>query len=307
MSEALVSIILPTLNRSNLLAVSIGSVLAQSFWDFELIVVDDGSTEDIEAAIERFGDNRIRCVRRETNGGPAAARNTGIANARGQYVAFQDSDDEWMLDKLHHQVAVLESGEAGVMCIGSLVRRFGDNVRLFCPKPDNEQGQLSIEQVMSDPIAYTQTWLVPRYALEQVGGFDEQLAIWEDWDLLLRLVNIVQIRTAPGSLVYSERLADSITNDAPKFIDSMDLLLEKHKELLSPHNKVWARLHYMRARRLMNLGRWGRARQDLKISLTGNAIQWRAWVALLAISLRLKVVMNAITGDSGIAGKGLRK
>jgi glycosyltransferase involved in cell wall biosynthesis len=302
MYAPLVSVILPTLNRIPFLSISVGSVLAQDFPDFELIIVDDGSTDDVQSAVEGFRDSRLRYIRRETNGGPAAARNTGIAHARGRYIAFQDSDDEWMLGKLKMQVAAIEREYGDTMCIGSLVRYFGDQVRLYRPAAE-QKTVLSLKNIMETPIAYTQTWLVPRVALEQVGGFDEKLKIWEDWDLLLRLAEVIKLKATPDALVYSERFDDSVTGDASAFIESMDYLLEKHADLLSSEAKVWAKLHYMRARRLMNLGRWEPAMRDLQNSVSANSRQWRAWVALFSIRLGLRPVLNRITAGARVSNR----
>ena len=112
--EVSVSIILPTYNRAALLPRSIESVLGQTYGDFELIVVDDGSQDDSAAVVARFADKRIHYLRLARNGGVSAARNAGLAEAAGKYIAFQDSDDEWMAEKLERQmrefIAAVKSG-----------------------------------------------------------------------------------------------------------------------------------------------------------------------------------------------------
>src|SRR5262245_44206142 len=118
-----VSVILPTYNRSHSLPAAIASVLMQSHTDLEVIVVDDASTEDIEALVRSIGDDRVRYVRRNSNGGAAAARNTGLAEARGSYIGFQDSDDLWLPDKLSRQLSAFETlpNEIGVVTGGKIV------------------------------------------------------------------------------------------------------------------------------------------------------------------------------------------
>src|SRR5437870_5691947 len=98
-----VSVILPTFNRSGSLPAAISSVLNQSITNLELIVVDDASTEDIEGLVSDIRDDRLKYIRRAVNGGAAAARNTGLAAATGDYIAFQDSDDLWLPGKLETQ------------------------------------------------------------------------------------------------------------------------------------------------------------------------------------------------------------
>src|SRR5262245_26703612 len=109
-SDPVVSVIVPVYNRVDLLKDAVRSVLAQSFADFELIVVDDGSTADIAGALRPFEDGRIRLMRHDVNRGAAAARNSGIAEARGKFCAFLHSDDQWHPEKLARQVAFMSKG-----------------------------------------------------------------------------------------------------------------------------------------------------------------------------------------------------
>ena len=115
-----VSIIIPTYNREQLIARSIKSVLNQTYQDFEIIIVDDASTDNTEEVISNFNDKRIRYIRHEKNKGAAAARNTGIRAARCDYIAYQDSDDEWLPEKLARQMELLEdaSPQVGVIYTG---------------------------------------------------------------------------------------------------------------------------------------------------------------------------------------------
>jgi len=104
-----VSVVVPAYNRERLILHALNSVLAQTFADFEILAVDDGSTDGTIQAIQSCTDPRIRCLRHEKNRGAAAARNTGIQAARGEYVAFLDSDDEWLPHKLERQTAALDA------------------------------------------------------------------------------------------------------------------------------------------------------------------------------------------------------
>ena len=106
-----VSVIIPTFNRAYCLRRSIDSVLAQTFTDFELIVVDDGSTDNTSALLETIGDPRLRVLRHPTNKGVAGAINTGIRNAKAAIIALQDSDDEWVETKLEYQMEVMRTAD----------------------------------------------------------------------------------------------------------------------------------------------------------------------------------------------------
>ena len=102
-----VSIIIPTYNRADVLVTSIQSVLQQSYTDFELLIVDDGSTDNTDIVVESIHDDRIRYLKMPENKGVAAARNEGIRQAKYDYIAFQDSDDHWKPEKLEKQMACL--------------------------------------------------------------------------------------------------------------------------------------------------------------------------------------------------------
>ena len=112
-----VSVIIPTHDRAEYLGVAIASVLNQTFQDFELIVVDDASVEDNLGVIASFHDDRIKFFRHQTRKGGSAARNTGIANSKCDYIAFLDDDDEWFPDKLAQQMAILLASPSDVGCI----------------------------------------------------------------------------------------------------------------------------------------------------------------------------------------------
>ena len=104
-----VSVIIPTYNRAELLKVAIASVLSQTYKDFEIIVIDDASHDNTQELLTSLKDKRIRYIRHETNKRISAARNTGIVNSHGNYIAFLDDDDEWLPEKLQLQVDFLEN------------------------------------------------------------------------------------------------------------------------------------------------------------------------------------------------------
>ena len=120
-----VSVIIPSFNRAHCIAGSVESVLAQSFQDLEVIVVDDGSTDNTQEVLARFG-NRIRVIRQD-NGGVSAARNAGMRAARASWIAFQDSDDMWRPEKLQAQIECLEKYQ-GQMCFTRSVTDSGEKL-----------------------------------------------------------------------------------------------------------------------------------------------------------------------------------
>jgi len=117
-SKPLVSVIIPTYNRADLIGHTIKSALNQSWQNLEIIVVDDASTDDTRTVVQAIPDPRIRYIGLEKNSGPSTARNTGVEQARGHFISFLDSDDEWRPEKTAHQVAALiqQTNPDNVVC-----------------------------------------------------------------------------------------------------------------------------------------------------------------------------------------------
>jgi hypothetical protein len=182
--EPSTSVIIPAFNQSRYLPAAIGSVLAQTRQDFEIIVVDDGSTDDTRAVTEAFADARVRYVYQQ-NRGLSAARNTGMHRAQGRYLSFLDSDDEFLPDKLETLMAAIEQHPQVGLAAGQAVpvddtgRQMG---QIFDrPLPDDPA-----ELLLANPLHVGST-LVRREWQARVGFFDESLRSYEDWDMWLRL------------------------------------------------------------------------------------------------------------------------
>jgi glycosyltransferase involved in cell wall biosynthesis len=180
-----VSVIIPTYNRAALAREAVASVLAQSFRDFEVVVVDDGSSDHTVEALAPYAA-QVRLRRRENRGGVSAARNTGIAAARGEWLAFLDSDDLWLPEKLARQMAYLAEHPERQICQTeeTWVRR---GVRVNQPRTHRKIGGRlffpSLERCMVSPSAV----LLYRRLIELHGGFDEDLPAAEDYEMWLRL------------------------------------------------------------------------------------------------------------------------
>ncbi len=183
MTESLVSVILPVYNRERTVARAIDSVLAQTYRPLELIVVDDGSTDGTRGVLEGFGP-RITVIE-QSHDGPYVARNVGLRHARGSLVAFVDSDDAWLPDRLACQAPLLERPEVGLV--------FGDAIHVTSPGPGATRTGLTCFRV-SPPrrgrVAHHFAWynfvptvtvLVRRRCLEEAGGFSEACALSADY------------------------------------------------------------------------------------------------------------------------------
>lgn len=179
-----VSVVIPTYNRAWSLPEAVDSVLAQDYESFELIVVDDGSTDDTGAVLAAYED-RLRVIRRK-NGGVSAARNTGVRAASGSLIAFLDSDDLWLPGKIAEQAAYLENHPRRMICqTEEIWIRNGVRVNPARRhrKPSGDIFERSLERCLVSPSAV----MLRRRLLDQVGLFDERLPACEDYDLWLRV------------------------------------------------------------------------------------------------------------------------
>lgn len=182
-----VSVILPTYNRAALISRAIQSVLGQTFTDLELLVIDDGSTDDTAGVVSAFGDPRLFYHRLE-HGERSAARNRGIRLSRGKWIAFLDSDDWYLPGKLAVQVADLQSHpEAGLSLGGWRIVDPGGRVIQSVHPWEQIPGEPSIEDWLAKAISTPITILVEKGWLERAGGFDAGLYMAEDVELHIRL------------------------------------------------------------------------------------------------------------------------
>lgn len=185
-----VSIVIPTCNRPDLLPRAIRSVLAQTFQDFEIIIVDDGARVRAQSVVGGFSDARLVYVAHEPpRGSGAIARNTGIQKAKGEFVAFLDDDDEWDPRKLEEQVLGLdESGEGVCAAMTSVAIYDNTTGNLVVEKPLRESGIVSIfDRTLYHSYIWTSAIMARTSALREVGGLDETFPKNQEWDLELRL------------------------------------------------------------------------------------------------------------------------
>jgi len=237
-----VSVVVPAYERADVVGRAIDSALAQTVADIEVVVVDDGSEDDTRSVVEGYDDDRVRYLAHERNRGVSAARNTGVGAARGEYVAFLDSDDEWLPRKLERQLAALsERGDdwvgaycdvatAGLSRLGRVASVVSET--LFRSGAPREGGRELAESLLSMQVFMGpgSTLLVERAVLDRTGGFDEGLSIYEDWDLVLRVL-------AVGKLAYvDEPLAlTHFTGDAPAeaYVANDRRYLERNADLVA--------------------------------------------------------------------------
>jgi glycosyltransferase involved in cell wall biosynthesis len=193
MKQPLVSVIIPTYNRAGMIAMAVSSVLAQTYRGIEVIVVDDGSIDDTPAVLNDFGA-RIRVIR-QSNAGPSVARNRGAGEARGEYLAFLDSDDEWLPEKIERQVRLMECAGPDVCCcvtnceLEDSSGRPTTSFELAGLAAAPEAGYLlnPAEILTTRFLLYNQVVMIRAAVFQDVGGFHKDLWQLEDHHLALRL------------------------------------------------------------------------------------------------------------------------
>ncbi|MGH7845554.1 MAG: glycosyltransferase family 2 protein [Candidatus Binatia bacterium] len=194
----LVSVIIPTYNRREMVRDAVDSVLAQTYRNFELIIVDDGSDDDTAEALTSYGEALRVCA--QPNRGVAAARNRGVFCAAGSYLAFLDSDDLWLPRKLEVQAAFMQENPRAQICQTEEIwfrRGVRVNPRTKHRKPSGDIFRPSLELCLVSPSAVMMT----RALFDTSGGFDEAFTACEDYDLWLRIAKFCPVPLIAEPLV----------------------------------------------------------------------------------------------------------
>lgn len=234
----LVSVVIPSYNRGHAIGACIASVLAQTLGDFEIVVVDDASTDDTRERVAAIGDPRVRYVAHEHNRGGAAARNTGVRVATGDFIAFLDSDDSWAPRKLERQIALLgergpEYGLAYTWFIGR--DRDGHEVSRSDHSLD---GSVADALLVANRVGTFSSIVVRRDVFERVGGLDEGLRSCQDWDLSIRLSRVTKFCCVEDYLVsYFHNGADK-----HRISSNPASLIQGHRRMLEKFSDDYARL-----------------------------------------------------------------
>jgi len=235
-NDPTVSVIIPTYNRAYVIARAIKSVQAQTLEDWELIVVDDASRDDTEEVVADFEDTRIRYIKHARNRGGAAARNTGIENSRGRFIAFLDSDDKWLAQKLEGQLRVFRQEDERTGLIYTGLRREGHRRGTKLPE---HRGWVAGELILKNPIGSCSVGMVKAEAAKRVGGFDENFPSAQDKDFWLRISRKYKVSYLSGVYVVKGECmrGDQISrNHRSKCVGRLKFF-NKHKGKISDTNK----------------------------------------------------------------------
>ena len=230
-----VSIIIPTYNRAYCIERSVRSVLAQTYQEFELLIVDDGSSDNTQDVIKSIEDERVRYILMPENKGVAAARNEGIRQAAYKYIAFQDSDDVWKPDKLEKQMQALTANpQAGlVYCAyewheeeGSIGITPDERMPLH-----DKQGDIYHKLLCRNTIG-APTVLAYKECFIKAGLFCENMTCLEDWELFMRIAKTHEILFLEEPLVVVYMRDNGGSSNVAGYFEARCYMLAQHKEAL---------------------------------------------------------------------------
>ncbi|GFE52492.1 hypothetical protein So717_42450 [Roseobacter cerasinus] len=301
MSSPLISVVVPVYNRAHLIARSVGSLIHQSYDNLEIILADDCSTDDLQAAVRALDDPRVRIVRLERNGGASAARNAGVAAARGDFIAFHDSDDIAVGHKLEAQMRALQDLGPEYVGVYTAVLSFSDlepeayggmQVRIVPPPGTRPLSGDMHARTVEGNIMNLPTMLLRKTAVIAAGGFDVRMGNNNDWDFTLRVTRqgLFHFIPEPLYLVPEQPTIDpsgKISRSARKSAKSFAFITGKLRRQ-NPHTPALARHYATTARFLLRLGRVRFARRYLAHALRLQPAALRVWV-LYALCLSPKL------------------
>lgn len=261
-----VSVVIPTYNRLTSLPRALESVLRQTFEDIEAIVVDDCSTDGTWEYLQSVRDPRLKIIRHAVNRGGSAARNSGIKAARAPLIAFQDSDDEWLVTKLATQIEEYRrasSPEYGAIYCAKITNGegkfgvYGAREVQYMPLPgyDKTSGDISRELVKRAMVS-TQTLMARKDLLESIGGFDETLKLGQDWDMTTRLSRVTKFLFVDKPLVLCFTSPDSISKIKTNQAVARKTILDKHIDLIAQNRPLHASYLTEIARVYQRAGCW---------------------------------------------------
>ncbi|MBI3650622.1 MAG: glycosyltransferase family 2 protein [Acidobacteria bacterium] len=245
-SKPLVSVIMPTYNNALYIGAALDSVLQQTFQDFEIIVIDDGSTDNTAEVLQPYRD-AIRYLKK-ANGGPSSARNLGIALAQGEFIAFHDSDDTWVADKLALQLDhFAQNPEVGVVFTGS--HRYNakgivdSNIRKGHTMPTG----MIFDKILTDHFIAMPSVMVRKSCLDHIGLFEEGLIGNEDFNLYLRLARHYAFGFVNKVLVHirlhEHNLSDNLAQMCEDEIKNLDKIAALFPDARIPKRQLSGRIY----------------------------------------------------------------
>jgi len=284
MSLPKVTVVISTYNRALLLKRAIQSVLDQTFEDFELIIVNNASTDDTEEIIKSFEDKRICYVTHKENKGGPAARNTGIRQGQGKYIALLDDDDEWSKTKLEKQVKKMEKAprQVGLIYVGTEIFDDQKNITMRDQYPQYK-GDVFKPLLLATILGSVSSVLVRRECFDNVGFFDESLTSCQDWDMWLRISQCYEFDFVNEILARIHIHGVQISYNLESMIPGRTRMVEKYEGEFVKCPEVFV-VHLKRLGKLNCInGTWGEGMGWFKRAIEVNPFEvvkiflWFVW------------------------------
>ena len=229
MKNELVSIIMPTYNRGYIIERAIDSVIAQTYQNWELIIVDDASNDNTKQVLSKYSDLRIRCYVNEHNKGANESRNIGASYAQGEFLAFLDSDNYWPNNKLELQMDVYQKySESRIFLYGKVQIKEGNVIQEFPEEAISGEALKLLE--LNKNIVDTNTIFMKKALFTEIGGFENSLPRLQDWELVLRMLYLFDVKgiCCEACVSYNEIQEDSIGKDDFKLVKAIGFLYKKY-------------------------------------------------------------------------------
>lgn len=298
----MVSVIIPVYNSASSIASAVSSALAQTYKDLEIIVVDDGSTDGTFKVLQEFG-KQITLIRTE-NRGVAAARNTAIAVAEGEFLAFLDADDTWIPSKLHLQLELFQNPAVGLVYSDFVTESHDGHVResYLATKPLAGEGAI-LERYLRSRFLLPSTVVLRRLCVTELGSFKEELSLSEDVEFFARVFTRWHAALVPLALTTRREGEHNLTADKKRTTDFTILALESIRKIPNLGKSALQAL-----RQELGLQYWWQgyaryqegdilpARQSLIASLRNDMRRSKDCVPLYLLSLIPKGIRNQVQG-----------
>lgn len=275
-----VSVIIPVYNQAQFIDKAIKSVLKQSYQDFEIIVINDGSTDNTEAIVKGFIDFRIRYICHKNNSGVSEARNTGIRLSRGKYIALLDADDEFLPEKLDMQVKLLrnEPFDVGMVCAWSFnMDKNGDCIsKRNLPR---KEGYIFEDLLSTNPISVP-TVLIRKECFKKIGLFDSSLDGQEDWDMWIRVAKYYKFSLIKIPLAKRRIHPNRISYNLEKKVITAKRIIKKHINELKIRRNIHSKHYFYIGFRFCRMGKTKEGRRYLQKAISLNPFCIRYYICI---------------------------
>jgi glycosyltransferase involved in cell wall biosynthesis len=291
-----ISIIIPTYNYGRFIGRALNSVLSQSYQDYEIIVVDDASTDDTKKIVGQYDDLRMRYIKHKVNCGPSKTRNTGIEASKGMYIAFLDSDDTWMPKKIESQIEVFRKGPDNLGVVYTSMKIFDESMsKTFSPPPSTCRGQVLLQLLTANHLGGgSSAVMIKRECFNKAGLFDISIRGNEDWDMWIRLACFYLFEYIDKVLVTLTTHSFNSSADAKRMINGREILLQKHVSLYRRYPEIHSNQHYILGIQCFKEGMMDKGRKHF--------LQAFRYSSPRNIPIKLRSMMQILTSAAGFKG-----